>query len=625
MSMKNVVLAVMAILSLAMLVSCPKPGGDQEPLPAPANITLVVISSNTVRITWSPVENAEGYNLYRSFTGTDDYVRVNPWLLFDCWYEEGGLPAAMVWYTVAAVRDGEDQTLSTSCGCDVSLLPAPANTKATYLSDMSLRVSWDPVSSAEGYNLYRSSSADGYYTRVNGAILIATSFDDAGLTPVTDYWYKVAAVRDGIDQTECAPVNGYTGYRWVKSYGNLAAYAIQQTSDGGYVYAGSTSSFGAGGHDVSVVKLAADGTVAWQKTYGGSGDDTAWSIQQTADLGFIVAGTTASFGAGGTDVWIVKLAADGSVSWQKTYGGIGNETARSVQQTADEGYIVAGSRASSGAFWVLKLASDGSVTWENAYGSGTDYEARATHQTADEGYIVVGTIFNPSGTYLHDLWVLKLASDGTVSWQKRYGGSGDENASDIRQTADGGYIVAGAKVATDSGHDFWVLKLASDGAVSWQESCASVLTFGYDYTFFDYARSIDQTSDLGYVVTGCTEYDYFSNDLWVVKLASDGTVSWQKRYGGSGGEDGYAARPTTDGGCVIAGTSSSFGGAWILKLPSTGVLPGASFLDTRTLLRLTTYVNPADTAVSPSATTSTIGDTSVTGQDSGAAVLTQYP
>ncbi len=555
--MKHVAQAVIVCAALASLASCPRPGGDGEPLPAPANVTLVVISSGTVRITWSPVENAEGYNLYRSFTGTDDYVRVNPWLLFDCWYEDGGLPTAMVWYKVAAVRDGEDQTLSAPCECDVSLLPAPANARAAYLSDVSLRVSWDPVTSAEGYNLYRSSSEYGPYARVNGATLIATSFDDAGLTPVTDYWYKVAAVRDEIDQTECAPISGYTGHRWVKSYGSLAAHAIQQTSDGGYVYAGSTSSFGAGGEDVSVVRLDADGAVTWQKTYGGTGDDIAWSVQQTADLGFIFAGSTASFGGGGTDVWIVKLATDGAVSWQKAYGGTGNETARSVQQTADGGYIVAGSRASSGAFWVLKLASDGSVTWEKAYGSGTDYEACDVQQTADGGYIVAGTVFNPSGAYLDDLWILKLASDGAVSWQKRYGGSGTEVAAAIRQTADEGYIVAGSKVATDSGYDFWVLKLASDGTVTWQESCASVLYFGYDYTFFDYARSIAQTSDLGYIVIGSTEYDYSSNDLWVVKLASDGTVSWQKRYGGDGDEDGYSVRPTPDGGCVVAGTTSS--------------------------------------------------------------------
>ncbi|MDD5224297.1 MAG: hypothetical protein PHE84_09915 [bacterium] len=132
---------------------------------------------------------------------------------------------------------------------------------------------------------------------------------------------------------------------WAKSYGGTVAEFpsfIQPTSDGGYIVAASTNSFGAGSYDSWVLKLNSDGTVAWQKTYSGTSDDYAYSIQQTTDGGYIAAGLTQSFGAGYYDFWVLKLNSDGTVNWQKAYGGTGSESAYSIQQTSDGGYIVAG-------------------------------------------------------------------------------------------------------------------------------------------------------------------------------------------------------------------------------------------------------------------------------------------
>ena len=154
---------------------------------------------------------------------------------------------------------------------------------------------------------------------------------------------------------------------WAKTYGGEEgdqANSIQQTSDGGYIMAGRTWSFGAGIHDYWVLKLDANGDVTWQKTYGGEDWDQANSIQQTSDGGYIVAGCTRSFGAGHYDYWVLKLDANGGVTWQKTYGGENEDRAYSIQQTSDGGYIVAGYKL-SGAFstdyWVLKLDANGSI------------------------------------------------------------------------------------------------------------------------------------------------------------------------------------------------------------------------------------------------------------------------
>ncbi|MDI6787632.1 MAG: hypothetical protein QME51_04610, partial [Planctomycetota bacterium] len=254
---------------------------------------------------------------------------------------------------------------------------------------------------------------------------------------------------------------------WQKTYGGTgsdSAQSIQQTSDGGYIVAGVTQSFGTGSADFWVLKLTSTGSIDWQKTYGGTGYDRANSIQQTADGGYVVAGNTTSFGAGSNDFWVLKLNNDGTVAWQKTYGGTGGETANSIRQTSDGGYIVAGTSDGAGVdFWVLKLNSDGSVVWQKTYGGTGDEYARPIQQTVDGGYIVAGytTSF---GVGSYDIWVLKLNNDGTVAWQKTYGGTGGETANSIRQTADGGYIVAGNTPSFGAGSaDFWVLKLNPDG------------------------------------------------------------------------------------------------------------------------------------------------------------------
>ncbi len=155
---------------------------------------------------------------------------------------------------------------------------------------------------------------------------------------------------------------------WAETYGGTGidwAYSIQQTSDGGYVVAGSTSSFGDTYGDVWILKLDSNGDIEWQKTYGGDDWDLANSIRQTSDGGYVVAGRTLSFGAGYRDVWILKLDSNGDIEWQKTYGGDNGETISSIQQTSDGGYVVAGVTGSFGAglsdFWILKLDSNGNI------------------------------------------------------------------------------------------------------------------------------------------------------------------------------------------------------------------------------------------------------------------------
>src|SRR3989338_5795020 len=184
---------------------------------------------------------------------------------------------------------------------------------------------------------------------------------------------------------------------WDATYGGFdydRANSIHETRDGGYIVAGETRSFSVGRIDIWVLKLRPDGTVEWQKTYGGANGDVAESVCETRDGGYIVAGWTRSFGAGKEDVWVLKLRADGTVEWQKTYGGGGSDEGYSIQQTSDGGHIVAGETRSFCAgkedVWVLKLRADVTVEWQKTYGGVNVDEVRSIRQTNDSGYVVAG-------------------------------------------------------------------------------------------------------------------------------------------------------------------------------------------------------------------------------------------
>jgi hypothetical protein len=208
--------------------------------------------------------------------------------------------------------------------------------------------------------------------------------------------------------------------QWAKTYGGTYwdyAYSIQQTSDGGYIVAGYTSSFGAGDWDIFLVKTDASGNIQWAKTYGGTDEDRAYSVQQTSDGGYIVAVWTYSFGAGVYDAFLVKTDASGNIQWAKTYGGTNDDFAYSVQQTSDGGYILAGYTNSFGAgaddFFLIKTDTNGNVIWAKTYGGTGWDEASSVQQTSDGGYIVAGYT-GSFGVGWGDIFLIKTDANGNI-------------------------------------------------------------------------------------------------------------------------------------------------------------------------------------------------------------------
>jgi hypothetical protein len=264
---------------------------------------------------------------------------------------------------------------------------------------------------------------------------------------------------------------------WVKTYGGINddyASSVQQTSDGGYIVAGYTNSFGAGANDFFLIKTDANGNVQWAKTYGETSGEWANSAQQTSDGGYIVVGLTWSFGASGGDIFLVKTDANGNVQWAKTYGGSGWDQPYSVQQTSDGGYILTGETTSFGAgdrdFFLIKTDANGNVQWAKIYGGTNWDQAFSVQQTSDGGYIVAGGTWS-FGEGGYDFLLIKTDANGNVIWAKTYGTVNNDIAWSVQQTSDGGYIVAGDSPLGMGLWDIFLIKTDANGNIG---SCAAV-------------------------------------------------------------------------------------------------------------------------------------------------------
>ncbi len=352
-------------------------------------------------------------------------------------------------------------------------------------------------------------------------------------------------------QTQFARAVGGTDNDYAKS--------VVQTNDGGYVIAGYTYSFGAGGDDLFLVKFDSTGVVEWAKTVGGTGNDKGYSVIQTFDGGYAVVGETWTFSAGSCDLFLVKFSSTGAVEWSRTVGGTNIDYGGSVIQTTDGGYAVAGATYSFGAgtptyknLFFVKVDSMGSIEWSRAIGGTDDDYGKSVLQTSDGGYAVVG-LTESFGAGLDDLFLVKLSATGTVEWTKAIGGTNYDYGNSIVQTSDGGYAVAGwTQSFGTSGSDLFLAKFSLTGEFEWFHAV--------DGTSDDIGRSIVQTANGGYAVAGFT-YSFGAGfyDLFLVKFDSTGAIEWSRVVGGGAYDYGNSVVQTTDGGYAVAGETESFG------------------------------------------------------------------
>lgn len=428
---------------------------------------------------------------------------------------------------------------------------------------------------------------------------------------------------------------GQSEIMWQKRFGGSGedyATALDKTADGGVIIAGYSSSTDGhitenkGASDYWLVKLNGAGTMQWQKTLGGSGNDEAQSVQQTTDGGYIIAGYSTSNNGdvsgnnGAYDFWVAKTNSTGTIQWQKSIGAAGPQKAYSIKQTPDGGYIVGGTNGQD--IQVVKLSTTGTLQWQKTYGGTSSETFGEINNTNDGGYIFAAYTASNNGdvTIQHgqgDAWVVKLNNFGTIQWQKTLGGTKMDLANSIIQTTDGGYIVAGYSYSNDgdlTGHygttessDVWLVKLNASGTIQWQKN--------YGGSDLDMAHSVKKTSDGGYIVAGYTGSNdndvsglnnpFGLTDMWVFKTDVLGNLEWQKTLGGTNGDIAYDVVQSSDGNYIVTGhtgspisgniTEASLGGSdvWIVKLDAS--ILDVNDIDTRVTLNI--YPNPTSELV----------------------------
>ena len=414
---------------------------------------------------------------------------------------------------------------------------------------------------------------------------------------------------------------------WARTYGGGSedrARRVCVTEDGGFVAAGWTSSFGVGGVDAWILRLDVSGDIEWEKTCGGVSDEHPSAIAPTVDGGLVMTVSTLSFGSGHVDTALVKLDSQGDMEWQKVLGGVEADRPMALRQTSDGGFIVASHSFSFGPGlydpWIMKFGSSGDAAWQKTFGkSSTDDFANDIAETTDGGYVIGGGIRNTGG---YDLWVVRIGAEGATEWEKSYGGGGEEQAYAVRQTDDGGFIVAGYTLSFGAGGvDGWVLKLDSAGSVEWEKA------FGGPSE--DLFYSLDKTGDGGFILAGPTDsLGAGGKDVLLLKLDARGDVEWRKTYGGEGEEQAYSVRRSGDGGFIAGGFSASFGAgdddAWVLKVDAEGNIDASCDMINIPSVQVTdTSATVSSTGVTANEILEQPADISMTVGDSAALIETQ--
>ena len=333
----------------------------------------------------------------------------------------------------------------------------------------------------------------------------------------TDGGFIVAGYTQSFGPNDVYLVKTRSKEEWEKTFGGIRderAACVQETSDKGFIVAGWTGSYGEGRSDVYLIKTDADGDEQWSKTYGGDGFDYGHYVQQTSDGGYIVVGETTSFGAGYLDVYLIKTDADGNEKWSKTHGGDKDDYGYSVQRTSDGGYIVAGITESFGEgrsdVYLIKTYENGNEEWSKTFG-GDNYDyGYYAQQTSDGGYIVAART-SSFGEGSFDAYLIKTYANGNEQWSKTFGGGSSDSARCVQQTPDGGYVLVGyTQSFGEGGGDVYLIKTDRYGNKQWDK------TFGG--TEYEYGYSVQRTADGGYVVAGVTgSSGVGSYDVYVVK------------------------------------------------------------------------------------------------------------
>lgn len=345
---------------------------------------------------------------------------------------------------------------------------------------------------------------------------------------------------------------------WQKTLCNVAlarSRPVIPTCDGGFVVMGSTSSLGENRADIYLLKIDGLGNIVWEKTFGGPGSDVGGGMAPTADGGFIITGSTNSYGGKATEVCLIKTDASGNTVWQKVYDGTDGGGGVIVAQTSDGGFIISGGTYPYTApgpivtsFFLLKTDPTGKLLWLETYDSSRYNNSALVVPAADGGYMValqIGSVFLDV-----DILLVKIDQVGRVVWEKRLSREGNQVGQSLATTHDGGYIIVGSTGYTsgENGKVF-LIKMNASGDVLWEKTYADGSGAG---------RSLARTPDGGYIIAG----GFISSrsrgiGVYLLKTDACGNFIWEKTIDGPNNESAQSVSVAIDGGFIIAGEAYS--------------------------------------------------------------------
>jgi hypothetical protein len=482
-------------------------------------------------------------------------------------------------YSIKAQTEDLNEAFSSWSSGHQIVIGNPPNTPATPVGDSigSINFPYSFISTATDPNgdsiAIRFDWGDGdtsdwsIWQASGDPITISHSWSDTGVYNIKAQAKDIKNETSDWSSGHQIVISGGSGSSWIKTFGgsgNDAGYSVDITSDGGYIITGSTDSYGAGETDVYIIKVNPLGNKQWDKTFGLPFEDYAYSVQQTSDGGYIIAGKTYSFGSLG-QVYLIKTDSTGEEQWYKTKGYDDcDDWGNSVQQTSDGGYIIVGRTFDQGheAIFLIKTDANGNNEpgWPKIKGY-DDYDdiCFSVQQTTDGGYIMVGyTMESGNG----DVFLIKTDANGGGGWNRHIGGSSADRGYSVQQTTDGGYIITGWTRSSGAGEsDVYLIKTDASGNQTWYK------TFGGSND--DVGRSVQQTSDGGYIIAGYTySFGAGSADVYLIKTDASGDTSWSKTFGGSDSDLGYSVQQTTDGGYIITGSKG--GDVYLIKTDANG-------------------------------------------------------